>query len=104
MSISYRLAEIESAIPYDDVDRKWATKARSKWISALVEHRANGTKLAELMLELLDAFTPGGKKFLWSDDEAGFDRVREQCAKAAAAAWTKTAAGAKGLREVRRRA
>lgn len=102
MSLSYRLGEIEGAIPYEDVNPKWAKTSREKWLRALLQHGKNGTKLAELAIELLDAFTSACKEFLWDDDEGGFARVREQCARAAIAPAKKAASAEKGLREVRR--
>ena len=65
MSLSYRLGEIEGAIPYEDVNPKWAKTSREKWLRALLQHGKNGTKLAELAIELLDAFTSACKEFLW---------------------------------------
>ena len=102
MSLSYRLGEIESSIPYNDVNAKWASTSREKWLGAVLRHSASGTKLAELTVELLDAFTMSCKKFLWADDEGGFARVREQCARAAGMSAKKSASAEKGLREVRR--
>ena len=100
MSLPYRLAEIEEAIPYADVVSQWAN-SREKWRAALITNQANTTRLAEFTLELLDAFTPSCKKFLWSDDEGGFTRVRESCQKAAIASGKKALSAEKGLREVR---
>ena len=101
MSISYRLSEIENAIPYGDVNAKWAQTSRDKWLAQILEQHASGVKLAELTVELMDAFTPACKKFLWADDDGGFARVREQAAKAAMT--SKKAVVAEGsLRQVRR--
>ena len=101
MSLSYRIGEIEQAIPYADVNPKWASTSRDRWVDAVLTHHASGKKLAELTLELLDAFTPACKKFLWADDAAGFARVRDACQRFRMAVAKKPSAPDKGLREVR---
>ena len=101
MSLSYRIGEIEQAIPYADVNPKWASTSRDRWVDAVLTHHASGKKLAELTLELLDAFTPACKKFLWADDAAGFARVRDACERFQRAVAKKPSAPDKGLREVR---
>jgi hypothetical protein len=101
MSLSYRLGEIESAIPYADVQAKWASTSRDKWLANVLQHHGNGVKMAELTMELLDAFTPSCKDFLWKDDEGGFKRMREACQRVKTSSMKKGASAGKELREVR---
>ena len=100
-SLSYRLGEIEKAIPYNDVNRKWASTSRNAWVQGVLKNHASASKLAGLCRELMDAFTPGCISFLWSDESAGFTRVRDVCT---AIMNGKKASAAKELKDVRRRA
>lgn len=99
MSISYRLSEIEGAIPYSDVHKSFSQK-RVSWLKATLEHHQNAYRLAELTLELIDAFTPSCIGFLWPEDPEGYTRLRDSCVRIPTATPIKAKA-AKDLREVR---
>lgn len=100
MSLSWRLSEIEKAIPFNDVRSAWAKNSRAAWVDNTFQHLASITKLAELTGELLDALTPNAIKYLWPDEAEGFGKLKDSCVKIAAGK-IKEAAAYKGLQSVR---
>ena len=64
MSLSFRLSEVEKSIAYADVKKSFKQQ-RDKWLRATLEQQESVQRLAELTLELIDAFTPGCIAFLW---------------------------------------
>lgn len=49
-----------------------------------MKHAASAARLAELTLELMEAFTPSCVKYLWPDDEDGFAKLRDSLSKISA--------------------
>ena len=99
-TLSFRIAEIENSIPYADVKKEFG-KDRERWVSGINEHHGSAAKLAELTLELLEAFTPSCKKFIFADDPGGFERLRKGCQHVIAAPAKKASAAGKELTDVR---
>ena len=99
MSLSFRLTEIEKAIAYNDVKKAFHAR-RDAWLRATLEHQDSAHKLADLLLELLDAFTNSCINFLFSEEPGGFREMRESLARIGTATPKKSAA-ANALREVR---
>ena len=99
-SLSFRLSEIESAIPYADVKKAFRS-TRDKWLRATIDHQQSAHRLAELTLELIDAFTSACIAFLWPDDAKGFAQLRELCVRIPTATSPKQGNAYKQLKEVR---
>lgn len=100
MSLSWRLAEIEGAIAYEDVKDSWS-HSRSTWLSDLLEHRHDAAKLAELTLRLLDAFTSDCVAFLWPQAKEGYAKIRTTCKRLSAHPSSKAPTQAGELKQVR---
>ena len=98
MSLSFRLTEIEKSIAYSDV-KKAFTNRRDAWLKATIDHQGSPHKLADLLLELLDAFTNSCINFLFPKP-GGFKEMRESIVRIGTATPKETTA-AKALREVR---
>ena len=67
MSIAWRIAEIETGIPFEDVHPSWS-KSRDVWLSHIRKYRAQGRQLARLVGDFLDALTPKSRGILWGRD------------------------------------
>ena len=100
MSLSYRIGEIEKAIPYQDVKATWAKQSRNAWVKNVFKESASAARLGELVQELLDAFTQNCVSYLWPDDAEGFTKMRETCIRVASGK-SKTETATKDLKSVR---
>ena len=74
---AHRLLEVERAVPYEDVRARWRN-ARQSWADAVELHRLRISKLAELALALLDAFTSNTVARLWPA-KSEFTYLRTLC-------------------------
>ena len=74
MSLCHRLLEIESKIPFEDVDASWATR-REGWIHELMAGRHDIRMIGELTNQLCTTFTEACIAHLWSNGRDGFDKV-----------------------------